>query len=52
MTTNPVLASRKVPSKRPGDAPWFRLVLACGRVTYRKYLRGTAVCPVCRRRGR
>jgi hypothetical protein len=54
MTILPVISSRQVPSKRPGDAPWFRLVLKCGHVTYRKYLKPTAGCVVCgrMRRGR
>jgi hypothetical protein len=39
-----------VPSMRVNDAPWFRLVLACGHVTYRKYLRATAGCVVCGRK--
>jgi hypothetical protein len=49
MTIRPVIASRQVPSKRPKDAPWFRLVLKCGHVTYRKYLKPTAGCVVCGR---
>jgi hypothetical protein len=51
MTIRPVISSRQVPSKRAHDAPWFRLTLACGHVTYRKYLRKTAGCVVCGRRG-
>jgi hypothetical protein len=49
MTLRPVISSRQVPSKRPSDAPWFRLVLKCGHVTYRKKLRPTAGCVVCGR---
>jgi hypothetical protein len=52
MTPRPVISSCKAPSKRPGDAPWFRLVLECGHVTYRKYLKPTAGCVVCGRSGR
>jgi hypothetical protein len=50
MTIRPVISSRRVPSRRAHEAPWFRLVLACGHVTYRKYLRKTAGCGVCGRR--
>jgi hypothetical protein len=49
MIIRPVISSRQVPSKRQGDAPWFRLVLKCGHVTYRKYLKPTAGCVVCGR---
>jgi hypothetical protein len=49
MTLRPVISSRQVPPKRPSDAPWFRLVLKCGHVTYRKYLKPTAGCVVCGR---
>jgi hypothetical protein len=52
MTIRPVISSRQVPSKRPSDAPWYRLVLKCGHVTYRKYLKPTAGCVVCGRMGR
>jgi hypothetical protein len=49
MTLRPVISSRQVPSKRQGDTPWYRLVLECGHVTYRKYLKPTAGCVVCGR---